>query len=139
MSKKFWLAAGAAFVAMAIMEYLVNALFMMGDYAATANLWRPMPEMKFWIFYVVYLFTAFFFTLIFTKGYEGKGIAEGVRYGFYVGMLIAVPMAYGSYASMPLPYMFALKWFIFGLLEYIILGIVVAAVYGKREAAAPAK
>ena len=46
-------------------------------------------------FYVIYLVMAFFFTLVSSKGYEGKGVMEGLRYGFYVGMLMAVPTALG--------------------------------------------
>ncbi len=130
--KKFWLGAVAVFVVLSILGYAVNMGIMAGDFEATKQLWRPMEEMKIWLFYVVYALIAYFFTLIFSKGYEGKGIAEGVRYGFYVGMMMAVPMAYGTYASMPVPYSFALKWFIAGLVEYIIAGVVLAAIYGKQ-------
>lgn len=96
------------------------------------QLWRAPEDMKIWLFYVVYLIAAFFFTLIFSRGYEGTGIMEGLRYGFYVGMLLAVPMAYGSYAAMPIKYSLALSWFLSGLVEYVIAGIVVALVYGKQ-------
>jgi hypothetical protein len=90
--------------------------------------------MKIGLFYVIYLFVAFFFTLIFSKGYEGKGIMEGLRYGFYVGMMMAVPMAYGMYGSMPIPYSLALQWFLYGLIEYLLCGMAVALVYGKQAA-----
>lgn len=136
---KFWLGAVAVFVVLAILEFAVNMGIMAGDYEATKSLWRPREEMKTWIFYLVYAFVAFFFTLIFSKGYEGKGIVEGVRYGFYVGMMVAVQKAYASYASMPISYGLALKWFIFGLIEYIILGIVLAAIYGKQAMVAKAQ
>ncbi|MER3522903.1 MAG: hypothetical protein C4326_02250 [Ignavibacteria bacterium] len=77
--KKFWRGAVAAFVVLAILEFAVNVGIMAGDYEATKNLWRPSEEMKTWIFYLIYAFVAFFFTLIFSKGYEGKGIMEGIR------------------------------------------------------------
>ncbi len=137
MSKKFWTAFLAVFVVLAVVEFIVNRVLLSSAYMSTANLWRPMGEMKIWLFYVVYLFIAFFITLIFSKGYEGKGLMEGVRFGFYVGMLMAVPMAYGTYASMPIPYSLALQWFIYGLIEYIIVGIVLALVYGKQAVMAP--
>lgn len=79
--KKFWLGAVLVFVVLSIGGVAVNQGIMAGDYEATKQLWRPMEEMKVWVFYVVYAFVAFFFTLIFSKGYEGKGIMEGVRYG----------------------------------------------------------
>ena len=137
MNKKFWTGFVVVFVVIAVYEFIVNELFLSSAYQATANLWRPPAEMKIWLFYIVYLFIAFFVTLIFSKGYEGKGIVEGLRYGFYVGMLMSVPMAYGTYASMPMPYSLALQWFISGLIEYIIVGIVLALVYGKQAMVTP--
>ncbi|MDD2763888.1 MAG: hypothetical protein PHE83_07960 [Opitutaceae bacterium] len=139
MNKKLWLGALVVFVVIAIWETIVNMLLLSSAYQATASLWRPMAEMKIWLFYVIYLFVAFFFTLIFSKGYEGKGVGEGLRYGFYVGMMMAVPMAYGTYASMPIPYSLALQWFLYGLIEYLLCGIAVALVFGKQAAVTPVK
>jgi hypothetical protein len=134
MKNKFWVAFIVAFIVLAILEFIVNNLLMASCYEQTSQLWRPMGEMKMWIFYVVYLFIAFFFTLIFSRWQRGRGLMDGLQFGVYAGMMVAVPMAYASYASMPIPYSFALQWFIYGLLEYIILGTVVAAVYGKKLA-----
>ena len=137
MNKKFWTGFVAVYVTIAVVEFIVNMVLMSAAYMETANLWRPMAEMKIWLFYVIYLFVAFFVTLLFSKGYEGKGVLEGVRFGFYIGMFMAVPMAYGTYASMPIPYSFALQWFIYGLIEYIIVGVVLALVYGKQAMVTP--
>ena len=134
MTKKFWLGFAAVFVVIAVWEAIVNMVLLASAYQATANLWRPMAEMKIGLFYVIYLIVAFFFTLFFSKGYEGKGVGEGLRYGFYVGMMMAVPMAYGMYASMPIPYSLALQWFLYGLIKYILCGMAVALVYGKQAA-----
>jgi peptidoglycan biosynthesis protein MviN/MurJ (putative lipid II flippase) len=139
MNKKLWLGVLAVFVVIAAWENIVNMLLLSSAYQATAHLWRPMTEMKIWLFYVIYLFVAFFFTLIFSKGYEEKGVVEGLRYGFYVGMMMAVPMAYGTYGSMPIPYSLALQWFIYGLIEYVLCGMVVALVYGKQATVTPVK
>ncbi len=132
MSKTFWIGVAFVFVVLSIFEFLINGMLLAGDYQATAQLWRPMEEMKMGLFYVVYLFVAFFFTLIFTKGYEGTGVAEGLRYGLYVGMLVAVPMAYGSYGAMPITYALALKWFLFGVIKYSLLGLLLSLVYGRK-------
>jgi hypothetical protein len=140
MNKKLWLGTVVVFVALAVLDMLVNGVLLSSTYQEESmkHLWRPEGEMKMGVFFIVYAFIAFFFTLIFSKGYEGKGIMEGVRYGFYIGMLMSVPMAYGSYGAMPITYSLALQWFIYGLLEYIILGVVVAMVYGMKPKGAPA-
>jgi hypothetical protein len=131
MNKKFWIGFVVVFLVMAFWQFLVNAVFLSADYEATKQLWRPMEEMKMGIFYLVYLIMSFFFTFVFSKGYEGKGIPEGARYGFFMGMILATSMAYGTYGSMPIPYSLALKWFLFGLVQYVALGVLLAAVYGR--------
>lgn len=79
---------------------------------------------------------AFFFSFIFSKGYEGKGILEGVRYGLYIGIWMSIGMAYGTYAMIAIPDSLALQWFIYGVIEYVIYGILLALVFGKKQPAA---
>jgi hypothetical protein len=61
-----------------------------------------------------------------------KGIME-VPFGLYIGIWMSMGMAYGTYGMVAIPYAMALKWFLFGIVQYIIMGIVVAAVYGKKS------
>ena len=134
MNKKFWTGCVVVFVVIGVFEFIVHGLLLGSTYQEESmrHLWRPQAEMKLGLLYVVYAFIAYFFTLILSKGYEGKGVMEGVRYGFYVGMLMAVPMAYATYATMPISYSLALQWFIYGVIEYIIAGVAAALVLGKQ-------
>ena len=88
-----------------------------------------------WMYYVMGLIGSFFFTFIFSKGYEGKGIAEGVRYGLYIGIWMSMGMAYGTYSMVAIPYSLALQWFLYGVVEYVIGGIILALVFGKKATA----
>lgn len=137
MNRKVWTGAVVVFIAFSIMEWIVNDLLLASTWQETAHLWRPEGEMKVWLFFVGYAFTAYFFTLIFSKGYEGKGVMEGMRYGTYVGFMIAVPMAYGMYASMPVPYSLAMTWFLCGMVEFIVAGIILAMIFGRQAAVTP--
>ncbi len=135
--KKFWISFIAVFIAMVILNAIIHSLILGPTYQSDEmkNIWRTDMQAKMWIYYIVYLITSFFFVLIFSKGYTGKGIIEGVRYGIYIGFLMSVPMAYATYVMIPIPYSVAVQWFIYGMLQYIILGIIVAAIYGKQEQA----
>jgi hypothetical protein len=128
-------------VAMEIMSLLVNGVILGSTYASEElkNVWRPDMDAKMWIFQIPMIIGAFFFSFIFSKGYEGKGIMEGVRYGLYIGIWLSVGMAYGTYAMIAIPYKLALQWFIYGVIEYIIYVILVGLVFGTKpkEAAAP--
>ena len=136
MNKKFWLGFVAVFVLVLLLDFVVNTFLMMSEYMQTMQLWRPEAEMKHGVMIITELIFAFFFTFIFSKGYEGKGVIEGVRYGFYVSLMMNVTGAYMTYATMPVPYMLALKWFLYGTVQYVIYGAVLALIYGKKEAAA---
>ncbi|MCX6143731.1 MAG: hypothetical protein NTZ35_10955 [Ignavibacteriales bacterium] len=131
MNKKVWLGFAAAFVTFEILDLVVNYLILGSTYASL-KVWRPDMNSKMWIFHLVILIGSFFFAFIFSKGYEGKGIWEGVRYGTYIGIWLSVGKAYATYAMIAIPYSLALQWFIYGLIEYIIAGIVLALVFGPK-------
>ena len=137
MNKKVWTGAIIVFVIIAVVDYLLNGVLLTGDYEATKDLWRPMAEMKMWIIFVTYAFIAYFFTLVFSKGFEGKGVMEGVRYGTYIAMMVSLPAAYGMYAAMPVPYSLALIWFLGGWVQFILCGIALTYVF-KPKSGAPA-
>jgi hypothetical protein len=136
MNKKIWLGFVAVFVTLQILDGIVNLVILDSAYKSVSYLWRPASDMKLWIVPVVGLFFSFFFTFIFSKGYEGKGVLEGARYGLYIGLMVALPMSYGAYAMMPIPYSLALQWFIYGTIEYVIAGMVLAMVF-KAKAQPP--
>ncbi|MBI1803763.1 MAG: hypothetical protein HY033_03005 [Ignavibacteriae bacterium] len=137
MGKKLWIGFIAVYVVMCVTNMIIHMGLLNTLYhtEAVARIMRPESDGTVWIYFVTSAIISFFFTLIFAKGREGKGIAEGVRYGLYVGLLMATPMAYNSYASYPIPYSLALQWFIYGMIQYIILGVVVAMVYGNSSSA----
>ena len=138
--KKVLLGFVVVFVVLVLLDLLVHSVLLAGAYESMQNVWRPDMAQKMWILYIVKLFVAFFFSFIFSKGYENKGIMEGVRYGFYMGLLLAVPYAYGSYASFAIPYSVALQWFIYALIEYLIAGVALALVFrGPASPTPPAQ
>ena len=132
MNKKVWMGFIAVFITMEILSFVVNYLILGSTYEANKTLWRADMNSMMWIYHVITLVGSFFFTFIFSKGYEGKGIAEGVRYGAYIGIWMSLGMAYGTYAMIDIPYSLALQWFIYGIIEYIIAGMVLAMVYAMK-------
>ena len=134
MTKKFWLAFIAVFVADMVLSGIVYGLIL-GEQFRTLTVWRPDMNSLQWIYYVLSFVGAFFFTFIFSKGYEGKGILEGIRYGLYIGIWMSLGMAYGTYGMVAIPYGMTLEWFLLGVASYVVLGIVAALVYGKKQAA----
>ncbi len=128
-SKRFILASIAVFILIQAIDWLVHGVIMSGWYSEIAGLWRSDMMDLMWVMVLGSLFFSFMFVLIFIKGYEGKGIMEGIRYGLYVGLLIMVSGSLGQYAMYPIPLAMALAWLAYGIIEMTAAGAVAAAIY----------
>jgi hypothetical protein len=138
MNKNVWVGFVVVYILLTATNFLIHGMLLKSTYEMpeVAALMRTPETAKLGIHFITAAIVAFFVTLVFSKGYEGKGLAEGVRFGFYVGLLMSVPMAYDMYAEYPIPYHLALLWFIYGLLQYIVVGIALAMVFGSKKPAA---
>ena len=132
--KRYFLASVAVFVTGMVLDQLIHNVILKATYESLKHLWRPDMDSLMWIAPVIGVIWSFLFTYIFIKGYEGKGIMEGVRFGAVIGLFTSIPMAYGTYMMIAIPYSLAFQWFVYGLIENILLGIVVAAVYKPASA-----
>jgi len=128
-TKKFIITSIAVFIVYEILELIVNNLILMGTYESLSHVWREDMMSLMWLIYVTALVFSFLFVYIFTKGYEGKGLMEGVRYGLLIGLLMNLTASLYQYVVYPLPFSLVVQWFIFGMIQFIIIGIVAAALY----------
>ena len=131
--KKVLIGTIVVFVILEALDMIIHGVILGSVYATMQNVWRPDMMQKMWILHIVKIVVAFMFTFLFSKGYEGKGLMEGVRYGFYIGLMLSMGYAFGSYVSFRISHQIALQWFIYAMFEYIIAGIGVALVFGKKK------
>lgn len=131
MNKRFWMAFAACYVVGQVLGFLTNGLILADTYKSLSSVWRPEADMqaKMWIFLLTSLVAIFLFCFIFTKGYENKGIGEGVRYGALVGTLLSVPWAFDSYVIYPITGTLAVMWLVTGVVSWVVLGALLAAIY----------
>lgn len=129
--KRFVMASIAVFAAFEVIDFIVHTVILGKAYAALGSIWRPDMMSKMWIFHLGSLILAFLFTYIFIRGYENKGLAEGVRYGIVIGLFSNIPYAFYSYAMYPFPLSLCVQWFVYGMIEFIICGMLAAAIYKK--------
>jgi quinol-cytochrome oxidoreductase complex cytochrome b subunit len=134
--KRFFVGSLVIFVVVRGMELVIDNVFMKSAYESLKSLWRPDLTSKMWVMYVVGLLVSLLFTYIFIKGREGKGIAEGVRFGIIIWLFVAVPMDLTMWVLLPIPHMLIFRWILFALLEMLVAGILVAVIY---KPLAPAK
>lgn len=131
--KKFLLASLAVFVTLQILDYVIHMLLLAKDYQATASVWRADMMDIFWIMYITGAILSLLFVYIFIKGYQGKGIPEGIRYGLIMGILLMTLGAVNQYIVYPIPLELAIKWTVYGIIEFMIAGVVAALIYKPKE------
>ncbi|MFH1374831.1 MAG: hypothetical protein ABII79_13675 [bacterium] len=85
-----------------------------------------------WLF-LGYLIFSFGFCFIFTRGYENKGIGEGIRYGLYIAFAFAVSSILIGYAVCLIPVNLVLSWIVGYSVIMILAGIIIAAIYRKQQ------
>ena len=125
---KLLLSAVVGFGFIFLFDGAYHGKFLMEEYAKTPDLWRAPAEMKMeWMMgsqFLLALLTA----LLYSRNVEGKGIMEGVRFGIYVGLVLAVSMA-SAYAWMPISQNLAMFWGLGGLLTGLGLGVIFSFTY----------
>jgi len=128
MLKKYLLAVVVVFVALSLMDWLINSFLLMGYYEETESLWRPMEEMKWWVMYLASFISTMCFVYIYWKMIKEKSVRMGFRFGSAWGLAIGVGMGYATYSWLPIPYMLAFSWFLTALVEYSIAGLLTAMI-----------
>ena len=126
--KRFISAGIAVFVGFEVIDAIIH-MGILGQTYMKMSIWRPDMMSLMWVMHVGGIVLAFLFVYIFVKGYENKGIWEGVRFGLVLGLFANIPYAFYSYALYPLPFSLCLQWFIYGMIEFVICGALAAAIY----------
>ncbi|MBN2288794.1 MAG: hypothetical protein JXQ83_05630 [Candidatus Glassbacteria bacterium] len=121
--KRGILAVAAVFISWALLDFVIHWLILGCTYAATAQLWRPMEEMKMGLMYFNSLVVAIIFVYLYARYIAGKGVCTGVAYGLLMGIMWGISMGYGTYSVMPIPYYMALVWFLGTVVEMTLAGL----------------
>ncbi len=134
--KKLWLGALAVYLAYMATTFLIHSVILVGYYMRPdiAKAWRPEAEMNAhsWVRFLTMAVFAFFFTFIFAKGHERKGIMEGIRFGLYIGLFTFFVSSFEQFIIYPIPYALVWYWILAGLVQSVLMGIIAALVYKPK-------
>ena len=131
MDKKFILSVVLIFVASMILGFITHAWVLSAEYHAT-GLFRPDAEAEAYFPYMLlaHVIMAFAFVWIYRQGRVDKPwVAQGVRFGFAIAMLAAVPIYLIYYAVQPMPEMLVFRQISYDTVNMIILGLITAWMY----------
>ena len=126
--KKYIIAVLGVFAFIFAFDFIVHGKLLADAYMQTAQLWRPTGTTLMEYMLLGQLAIAAAFVYLFTKNYENIGIEEGVRFGTYVGLLLAATQI-GTHSYMPIPMSLMVSWVIGSLVMSIGCGVVASLLY----------
>ena len=135
--KRFILAFIAAYIFIFVWGWLLNGVFLKDIYAQTPNLWRQQSEMMSLFHWIIIgqALIVFAFIMIYASDFAGGGVIAGIQLGVLVE-IAAIGMRMGFYAVQPIPGKLILYGSVSGIIEMIIVGAIVGAIYKPPAARA---
>ena len=126
------------FIVWSVLDFIIHGVILKASYEATADLWRPMDEMKtkMWIMYVAGLISAASFVSIYAIFVAKRTVMTGFIFGLLFGVGVGAGMGYGTYSVMPIPYSMALTRFLGTVVEAAVGGALAGLIVSKRRAPA---
>jgi hypothetical protein len=137
MNKKFIIAWIVVLVAWFLGSFVVHAVLLSGDYMQLPTLFRAEGDQQtfFPLMILAHVMMAGAFVWIYARGVEAKPwLAQGVRFGIAVALLMIVPIYLIYYVVQPLPTSLVIKQITFDGILVIVLGMIVAWLYRGRAA-----
>ena len=134
--KRFLLAFIAAYIFIFVWGWLLNGVLLKDVYAETPNLWRSQSEMMSLFHWIILgqALVVFSFVMIYATGFAGGGVIAGIRLGLLLE-IAAIGMRLGFYAVQPIPGKLIFYGSIGGIIEMVIVGAMVGAIYKPASAA----
>ena len=125
----------AVFLFLFLVEGLFHGVIMADTYAANSELLRPEADANSYFIFMIlgFLVFAFGFSFIFIKGYQGRGIMEGVRFGLYTALTFSVGTSLINFAVYPYPASWLIAWIIAYPIIMMGAGAVIALVYKPKQ------
>jgi hypothetical protein len=133
--KRFIIAFIAAYIFLFVWGWLLNGVLLKDVYAETPNLWRTESEMTSLFHWIILgqALVVFSFVMIYATGFAGGGVISGIRLGLLLE-IAAIGMRLAIYAVQPFPGKLIFYGSASGLIEMIIVGAIVGAIYKPAPA-----
>jgi hypothetical protein len=132
--QRFFTASAAVFLVGMIMGFLIHGQLLEADYRGLGPLMRSPADAQAHFPYMVlaFVFFAVAFVWLYAKGVEEKPwLGQGLRFGLVTWLFGAVSVFLTYYAVEPLPASLVCKQIGFESVDFLLLGVVVAALYRK--------
>ena len=131
MGGRFWISVVVMFVLSFMDGFVVHGVLMHDDYSRLPNLLRPEAEAQGYFCWMLLAdaLIGFGMTWVYRKGREPDKpfLAQGLRFGMAMAVLITIPMYLIYYAVQPWPGAVVVKQIVYSVIGMLVMGVAVAA------------
>lgn len=117
------------FIIFQVCDLVIHGFLLGNQFKSISSIGRPDIMSYMWIMYLAGFIFSFLMMYIFIKGFEDRGVMEGVRFGILFGTVTAGMGSLYLYILFPVPFLLVLQWFGYQLIKYIIAGIAAGSIY----------
>jgi len=135
-TKRLVLAIVAVFAAVFATDVLIHGFWLNATYKATMQLWRSEADMQSQMCWLIagQFLTALMFVLIWSQA-AVRSLPRACAYGLCMALFQQATTLI-TYAVQPIPGEIIFKWFISGIAQGVLMGVILHLIYKPRPAAA---
>ncbi|QXP83919.1 hypothetical protein ABZN20_03450 [Methylococcus sp. ANG] len=130
------LVTAAVFVFALAWNGLIHGVVLRDANSALSGIIRPASERSLGLSLALTAGIALFFVLSYVRCARNGGVRDGLFHGLSFGLLSGLLVDLNQYLLYPLPPLLAAEWFLSGLLEFCLYGVLVGWLYRKADSPA---
>jgi len=129
--RRFVIASIVVAIAAFLTDGLIHQVLLKGAYENLTGLTATKEQMDkwFWLFILGRIAFGFLLARVFVWGYSNKGITEGIRFGFLMGLLVWVPLFCVYVTFLPYPKAIDIGEPFAGVIQFLIYGVLLSLIY----------
>ena len=135
--KRFFFATGAIIVFALLWNGIVHLVILREADSILNSIGRQESQRSLFLSLVVTAMLSILFVWSYSRTAKRGDLRDGLTHGLFFGILAGTLVDLNQYVLYPIPASLAFIWFVFGLLEFCIYGVLVSRLYPiKHEKAA---
>ncbi len=127
--KRFIIAAIAIIVFAILWNGIVHLVVLREADSLLNTIGRPESQRNLYLSLLVTALLSILFVWSYSRTAKRGDLRDGLSHGIFFGILAGILVDLNQYVLYPIPASLAFIWFIFGLLEFCIYGILVSQIY----------
>jgi hypothetical protein len=127
--KRFFISVLVIFIFALIWNGIVHLIILRGADSILNSIGREESQRNLFLSLLITAIIALLFVWSYSRFARKGNLRDGISHGLFFGILAGVLVDLNQYVLYPIPASLALTWFVFGLLEFCIYGILVCKIY----------